>query len=106
PTPEGVLQHLEALEPVLRGLVDAKHIKGALSVSPSLVSLQRQRADRALLARTVYADGAALSRVMNQLGFDAGTITARQSEFAQSEGQFLTPCHWLTSPLSAPVRHL
>jgi predicted exporter len=106
PTPEDVLQRLEALEPVLRGLADAKHIKGALSVSPSLVSLARQRADRELLAREVYAPGGALGRVMGRLGFDAGAVAARQAEFAAADGRFLTPEHWLDSPLSAPVRHL
>src|SRR6185312_12808751 len=49
PSPEDVLQRLETLEPVLRGLVDTRAIKGALSISPSLVSIERQRADRALL---------------------------------------------------------
>jgi len=106
PTPEEVLRRLESLEPVLRGLADARHIKGALSVSPGLVSLERQRADRALLAREVYAPGGALARVMGQLGFDAQAVAARQAEFAAAEGRFLTPDHWLASPLSAPVRHL
>jgi predicted exporter len=106
PTPEDVLQRLEALDPVLRGLVEAKHIKGALSVSPSLVSLARQRADRALVAREVYAPGGALERVMGRLGFEAGAVAARQAEFTAAEGRFLTPEHWLESPLSAPVRHL
>jgi len=106
PTPEDVLRRLEALDPVLRGLADAHQIKGALSVSPSLVSVERQRTDRALLARLVYAPGGALERVMGRLGFDAGAIAARRAEFAASEGRFLTPDHWLESPLSAPVRHL
>jgi predicted exporter len=75
-------------------------------VSPSLVSLERQRADRALLAREVYAPGGALERVMRRLGFDAAAIAARQAEFAAADGRFLTPAHWLESPLSAPVRHL
>jgi predicted exporter len=106
PTPEDVLHRLEALDPVLRGLVEAKHIKGTLNVSPSLVSIERQRADRALLAREVYAPGGALERVMGRLGFDADAVAARRAEFAAAEGKFLTPEHWLESPLSAPVRHL
>lgn len=106
PTPDDVLRRLEALDPVLRGLVEARHIRGALSVSPSLVSLERQRADRALLAREVYAPGGALERVMGRLGFDADAIAARRAEFAAADGRFLTPDHWLESPLSAPVRHL
>jgi len=105
-SPDEVLRRLEALDPVLRDLVAARRIKGALSVSPSLVSLERQRADRALLAREVYAPGAALGRVMERLGFDAAAVAARQSEFAAADGKFLTPAHWLDSPLSAPVRHL
>jgi predicted exporter len=106
PSPEDVLRRLETLDPVLRAEVEAGHIKGALSISPSLVSLERQRADRALLAREVYAPGAALDRVMGRLGFDADAIAARRLMFAAADGKYLTPEHWLESPLSAPVRHL
>jgi len=106
PTPDDVLRRLEDLDPVLRRLVEAKRIKGALSVSPSLVSLERQRADRALLAREVYAPGAALERVMVRLGFDADAVAARRAAFTAADRKFLTPEHWLESPLSAPVRHL
>jgi predicted exporter len=106
PTPEDVLRRLEALAPVLRRLESAGQIRGALSVSPSLVSLERQRADRALLAREVYAPGGALARVMGRLGFDPQAIAARRAEFDAADGHFLTPEHWLESPLSAPVRHL
>jgi predicted exporter len=105
-TPEAVLGRLERLEPVLHGLVERGLLKGTLSVGPSLVSIERQRADRALLARQVYAPGGALERVMGQLGFDADAIAARRAEFVASDGAFLTPEHWLESPLSAPVRHL
>ena len=106
PSPEDVLRRLEALDPVMHRLVAAGQIRGALSVSPSLVSIERQRADRALLAREVYAPGGALARVMARLGFDEAAVAARQSDFAAGDGKFLTPQHWLESPLSAPVRHL
>jgi len=106
PTPDEVLQRLEALDPVLRALSAAGKIKGHLSVSPSLVSLERQRQDRALLAREVYAPGAALERVMHTLSFDADAIAARRAAFEAADGRLLTPEHWLESPLSAPVRHL
>ena len=105
-TPEDVLRRLETLDPVLHGLVSAGHIKGSLGVSPSLVSLERQRTDRALLARDVYAPGGALERVMTRLGFGADAIAARRAAFAAAAGKFLEPDHWLESPLSGPVRHL
>jgi predicted exporter len=105
-TSEDVLRRLEALEPVLRSLAEGGRIKGHLSVSPSLVSLERQRADRALLARDVYAPGGALDRIMDRLGFDSDTRAARHRDFAAAEGKFLEPPFWFTSPLSAPVRHL
>jgi predicted exporter len=105
-TPEDVLRRLETLDPVLRGLVSAGHIKGSLGVSPSLVSLERQHADRALLAREVYAPGGALERVMTRLGFDADAVAARRATFTAADGKFLAPDHWLESPLSGPVRHL
>src|SRR5262249_36819290 len=106
PAPEQVLQRLEALDPALRSLVRAGHLGGALSVSPSLVSLERQHRDRELLTREVYSADGALDRVMRQLGFDATTIAARHADFDAASGQFLVPERWLESPLSAPVRHL
>jgi len=106
PTPEMVLQSLEALQPVFEKLVTAKAIKAALSVSPSLASGQRQRGDRELLARYVYGPGGALARVMQRLGFVPAAIEARRAEFTAADGKWLTPELWLESPLSAPVRHL
>jgi predicted exporter len=106
PTPDEVLQRLEALDPVLQSLVRAGKIKGSLSVSPSLVSLERQRRDRELLERAVYSADGALERVMRRLGFDDDAIAARRGEFAAAGGKFLVPERWLESPLSAPVRHL
>lgn len=106
PTPDEVLQRLEALDPVLQSLVRGGKIKGSLSVSPSLVSLERQRRDRELLDRAVYSANGALERVMGKLGFDAATIAARRDDFHAAREKFLVPARWLESPLSAPVRHL
>jgi predicted exporter len=105
-SPEIVVQRLEALEPVLRGLVAEKKLASYLSASPSIVSLARQRHDRALLERHVYGADGALARVMTQLGFDAAAIETRRSAFAAADGRWLTPDAWLGSPLSGPVRHL
>jgi predicted exporter len=105
-TPELVLQRLEGLTPVLARLASEGKIHGSLSPSPSLVSLQRQRADRELLARTVYSPDGALDRVMQRLGFVPEAIAARRAEFAAVEVHMLTPQAWLESPLSGPVRHL
>jgi len=105
-TPELVLRRLEALEPVFAALESAGKIKGHMSVSPSLVSLERQRSDRALLAQKVYGDDGALVHVMRKLGFDPAVIAARRASFAATQGKMLTPDAWLASPLSAPVRHL
>lgn len=106
PTPEEVLQRLEALDAVLQSLTRGGKIKGSLSVSPSLVSLERQRRDRELLNRAVYSADGALERVMGKLGFDAMTIAARRGDFDAAKDKFLVPERWLESPLSAPVRHL
>lgn len=105
-SPEQVLQRLESLAPVLERLKSEGRIRGALSPSPGLVSLERQRADRELLARVVYGEGGALERVMGRLGFTPEAIYARRAEFAAGAAQPLTPEAWLASPLSAPVRHL
>jgi predicted exporter len=105
-TPELVLQRLEALESVFAMLEHAGKIKGHMSVSPSLVSLERQARDRALLVREVYGDDGALVHVMQKLGFAPDVIAARRASFAAAQDQALTPERWLESPLSAPVRHL
>lgn len=105
-TPELVLRRLEALSPVLARLQAEGKIHGALSPSPSLASLERQRADRELLAGAVYGADGALGHVMQRLGFEQDAIDARRAEFAAGEARQLTPEAWLESPLSAPVRHL
>jgi predicted exporter len=105
-TPELVAQRLEALDPVLRRLVREEQLAGYLSPSPSLVSLARQRQDRALLEKHVYERGGSLDRVMTGLGFTSDAIEARRAAFAETRGHWLTPDAWLASPLSAPVRHL
>lgn len=105
-TPELVLQRLEALEPVFARLESAGDIKGHMSVSPSLVSHQRQQRDRLLLEQKVYGEDGALTHVMLKLGFEPAVIAARRAAFAATRGLALTPESWLASPLSAPVRHL
>jgi predicted exporter len=105
-TPELVAQRLEALEPVLKQLVLDGRIKGYLSPAPSLTSIERQRANRALLTAQVYGPGGALARVMQRLGFTDAAIAARRAAFLAAADNSLTPERWLASPLSAPVRHL
>jgi predicted exporter len=105
-TPELVVQRLEALEPVFAKLEGAGNIKGHMSVSPSLASLERQHHDRRLLQQKVYGDDGALAHVMQKLGFDSAVIAARRAAFEATRGKTLTPELWLASPLSAPVRHL
>ncbi|MEO8062545.1 MAG: MMPL family transporter [Pseudomonadota bacterium] len=105
-TPELVLQKLEALEPVFAKLERAGSITGHMSVSPSLVSLERQQRDRLLLEQQVYGDDGALTHVMRKLGFAPAVIETRRAAFDATRGKALTPALWLASPLSAPVRHL
>src|SRR5690606_16708086 len=93
-SPEHVLQRLEGLTLVLERLRAEDKIRGWLSPSPSLVSLERQRADRELLARVVYGADGALERVMRRLGFAPEAIYARRAEFAAGEAQPLTPEAW------------
>jgi predicted exporter len=105
-TPQGVIEHLETLEPTLESLVAKNVIDGYLSAVPAVASLARQKADRALLEERVYGEGGALPRVMTELGFADEAIAAARASFTDSATRGLTVEQWLASPMSAPLRHL
>lgn len=104
--PQQVLQREEALTAALDRQVAAGRLRGYSAISRALPSLATQRADHALLQRTVYADGGLLPSFMRSLGFDATAIRARQRAFAQVPPSGLQFEPWLKSEAAEPYRAL
>lgn len=103
---EQVLQREEALMEALRPLVARDELAGVLATSSSLPSLRRQAENRALLARTIYADDGVLATLLARIGFDAAFVARKLEDFRASADRALTPAMWRASPVSAPYRHL
>lgn len=99
---------LERSETLAEGLEAARrqgHIADFQSVSQFVPSLRRQEADRALMWRRIYRDGALASKLFGGLGSpEAALLARRQAEVPPPAP--LTPRTWLDSPLSEPFRSL
>ncbi|MBB5468498.1 putative exporter [Paraburkholderia sp. CI2] len=105
-TQEAVLQRAEALGAKLDALNgSADSVGGYQSVAQFVPSAQRQREDRALLARHVFGDFAALRATLLQAGFKDEVADAWLAGFAQPPAP-LTVERWLAAPWSQPYRHL
>lgn len=102
---EQVLQREEALKDKLEPLIADSVISGYQAVSNWVPSQERQQARRALLDRTVLADGGPLAAVGQQLGEDPewarGTAALMRAGGAAPE----VPA-FLASPAGEPWRHL
>lgn len=103
---EALLRHEEALRERLDALVERGALSGYLALSRVVPSAQRQAHNRQLLAEQIYADGAALPRLMRELGFADAVVNRLRGEFAAGAGRALTLVEWLASPVSAPFRAL
>ncbi|MFP3693343.1 MMPL family transporter, partial [Burkholderia sp. SIMBA_048] len=68
-------------------------------------SAKQQAEDRALLARHVFDDPAALRATLLQAGFKDEVADAWLAAFAQPQ-PLLTVDKWLAAPWSQPYRHL
>jgi predicted exporter len=101
-SPEQVLQHEEALRARLNELRSHNQLGGLLALSSPLPSTQRQSADHALLASTVYGGNGLLRHFMQQLGYSEENI-ARAIEPAADEHP-LTLDTFLGSAASEPYR--
>ncbi|MEQ1439708.1 MMPL family transporter [Fontimonas sp. SYSU GA230001] len=103
---ETLLRREEALRDRLDALVGRDVLGGYLALSRVVPSAQRQAQNRALLAERVYADGAALPRLLAQLGFADAVVARQRAAFAEAAGRTLTLEAWLASPVSAALRSL
>jgi predicted exporter len=105
-TPELVLQRAEALGAKLGALTGAASVDGWQSVTSFVPSAQRQAADRALLARRVFDDPAALRATLLAAGFRDEVADAWLASYAHPDAAPLTVERWLAAPWSQPFRHL
>lgn len=101
---EEVLQREEQVTNVLRESIARGDVRAYLAVSSHVPSLQRQRDDYALLARTVYAAGGDVEVLLAAAGFDRSAIDRHRGEFLDAAQSQLDPESWLASPASAPFR--
>jgi predicted exporter len=105
-TQEAVLQRAEALGAKLDALDGtANSVGGYQSITQFVPSAQRQNADRALLARHVFNDTAALRATLLQAGFKDEVADAWLTAFAKPPAP-LTVERWLAAPWSQPYRHV
>lgn len=101
---EEVLQREERVTEVLRAAVERGDLRAFLAVSSHLPSLQRQRADYALLARTVYAESGDAYAALTAAGFEPSVVDAQREAFRAASDRVVQPEQWLASPASAPFR--
>jgi predicted exporter len=103
---EAVLQHEEALRPQL----DALQAKGVISsyaaLTRALPSQKTQADNAALLARSAYAPGGLLARMLAELGYEPADAAARLKSAQNGTRARLTPQDWLASAASNSYRHL
>lgn len=102
---EQVLQREEALKARLDPLIGKSVISGYQAISNWVPSQERQQARRALLDRTVLADGGPLSAVGKQLGEDAGWAGST-AQLMRAGGAAPEVPAFLASAAGEPWRHL
>ncbi|WP_250487209.1 MMPL family transporter [Caballeronia sp. GaOx3] len=101
-----VLERAEALGAKLDALSGDQSVDGWRSITQFVPSARRQADDRALLARHVFADPAALRATLLQAGFRDDIADAWIDSFAQAQTQPLTVERWLATNWSKPFSHL
>jgi predicted exporter len=102
---EDVLLRESALAKRLRELEQGGALAGHQAVSDFVPPRAAQEANRALLAKHVFADRDALTRTLVDVGFRAEAAKALPGEFERAT-QPITVAEWLASPLSTPFRFL
>nr|WKF56951.1 hypothetical protein HUO10_001423 [Paraburkholderia busanensis] len=105
-SPEVVLERAEALGARLDALNGTRDQVGSYqSIAQFVPSAKRQSEDRALLAREVFGNPAALRATLLQAGFKDAVADAWIAAYAQPQSP-LTVDMWLAVPWSQPYKHL
>jgi len=102
---QSVLESEERLARSLDGLVRDGALGSYQAVASSVPPISRQRLNRELLEKNVYAPGALFDQVMNSFGFEPSAIEQRRDEFEAAHAP-LSVDEWLNSPASQGRRHL
>lgn len=89
----------------LRELAQAGALSGHQAVSDFVPPRAAQEENRALMQKHVFADRAALTRTLTDIGFRPEAARALPGEFERA-AKPVTVSDWLASPLSTPFRHL
>ncbi|WP_246641657.1 MMPL family transporter [Paraburkholderia edwinii] len=106
-TPEIALQRAETLGARLDALSGASSAEGWQSVTSFVPSAKRQVDDRALLAKRVFDNPAALRATLVSAGFRDDVADAWLAAYRQPASPApLTIDRWLAAPWSRPFRHL
>ncbi|WP_028081067.1 MMPL family transporter [Solimonas soli] len=103
---EALLQNEEKLRARLEPLIASGALGGYGALSKLLPSRARQVDDAALLARTVYADGAALPALYAALGFGPGALARARAALAAAQAQPVDADAVLATPAGAAYRPL
>jgi len=99
-----VLEREEALTRALAAERDQGRLDGWQALSDSVPSARRQRENRELVQRAVFASGGGAERLFTALE-DAEALARGRTAFA-ADTATLDLSAWLASPLSTPERHL
>jgi predicted exporter/uncharacterized membrane protein len=99
---EQVLEREEALEQRLQSMVDAGRLQGWIGLAGMAPSLQRQYANRAVLA-PLFGQPARLRQQLHDAGFRPDDIDRYLKAWP---GTPLRLSAWLTTPLATPFRYL
>lgn len=104
-TPAAVLEAEESLRRQLDPLVAQDALSSYLALSRALPSPRQQAEDRALMARSVYAEDGLAPRLLAQLGFEPAVAQRMRASFDAATAP-LSPEAWLAHPASAAQRTL
>lgn len=103
---EEVLRREERLTAALGKLSETGALGGFTGVSAFVPSAERQAQNRALWRQAVFADETGLKRLFAEMELRDEVGERLVREFNEADGRMLHVEDWISSPLSAPFRHL
>jgi predicted exporter len=103
-TPEAVLAREEKLVEALQQQVAKGAVGGLQSLSTFVPSMERQKENRRLWEKAVFADADRLTQLLADLR--DGIADSLVEEFKNSDKQWMTVERWMEEPFSTPFRHL